>query len=133
GSIMSCVFGGGEDGGQVVAGVASLALGEVTIVEIQVSSEGAIVEGGPVGFGPGAAKQGAGPGTARFRCLGCDQTYRCTIHRTNSAAECVENADFELFARSVGEFFIRRRHRERRQPLDRSHTPILRGWGSLWE
>src|SRR5947207_2841211 len=53
------IFSRRKDGAQVVAGMTSLALGEITVVKIQIPNQCAIVEGGTIGCGPAATDQRA--------------------------------------------------------------------------
>ena len=81
--------------------MAGLAGREVGVVEVEVADERAVVERGAVGRGPAAADQGAERAAAEVVELGADRSDGRRVERAERAAERVEDADLQLFARGA--------------------------------
>lgn len=95
-------FGGGQDGPQVVRGMAGLPLGEVAVVEIKVMDEGAVVKRGPVRGGAGAPDEAAGllvidravGQIPEMKQVRMDRFHRLGFHRGDGAAQGVQDPQF---------------------------------------
>jgi hypothetical protein len=83
--------------------MAGLAGREVGVVEVEVADERPVVERGPVRGRPAAADQGAERAAAEICDLGADRADGRRVERAKGAAERVEDADLQLFARGAGE------------------------------
>jgi hypothetical protein len=113
-----------EHGGEIVARVAGLAGREVGVVEVEVADKRPVVEGGTVGGRSAAADQGAERPAAEVRELGADRAGGRRVERAKGAAERVEDADLQLFARGAGEVVPGAGGDEARQPRGSGHERL---------
>jgi hypothetical protein len=99
-STASGVLSRGQDSTEVIAGVAGFIWGQIAVVEVQVTHQGAIVERGAVGGRAATPDQCTVSGPAELVDLQTDQENRFSRKCTDGTAEGVQHANLELLAGS---------------------------------
>jgi hypothetical protein len=123
GPVAVAVLPAGEHGGQVVAGVAGLAGGEVAVVEVEVADQEPVVERGPVGRRAAPPEHRAPRVPADVVEVLGEQPHRVGVDRAQGAAERVEHADLQLLDGRRCQVGERGADREGGELVDDGHQP----------
>jgi hypothetical protein len=100
------VLSSGQYGAQVVTRMTGFALGQVTIVEVEVAHQRAIMERGAIRGCLPASDQGTVFAAAKILNLRSNHPNRLSGERTQSAAECIQHPDLELLTRCLRKVFV---------------------------